>query len=408
MKNKLVMNTAMLYVMNIAKLVFPFLTLPYLTRVLSVEGYAVVSYVKSVMQYMQLTVDFGFLLSATTAIVKASGDRKQIGSIVSNTILAKLLLSGVSLAALLAMTASIELLREHVVFVLLSFVTVALSSFLVDYLFRGLEQMQEITARFVLMKGISTALTFLVVRSDADLLWIPVLDILGTLASLVLVWIRVGRYELRFSRPRLAVAWASIKESFLYFLSDIATTAFMALNTLLIGILLPVEQVALWSVALQIVSAVQLMFNPITSGIYPEMVRSKSKRLLKKVCLLCLPVLILGCAALYVLSDLAVLIVAGEKYLEAVPVLQMLIPMLMISFPTILLGWPALGALGRVKETTTTTVISALVQCLGLVALMAVGRFTIVNICILRGITEFVQLAARGWYCFRFRKEFQP
>ena len=55
-KNKLVMNTAMLYIMNIAKLVFPFMTLPYLTRVLSVEGYAVVSYVKSVMQYMQLTV----------------------------------------------------------------------------------------------------------------------------------------------------------------------------------------------------------------------------------------------------------------------------------------------------------------------------------------------------------------
>lgn len=398
----------MLYLMNIAKLVFPFLTLPYLTRVLSVEGYAVVSYVKSVMQYMQLTVDFGFLLSATTAIVNASGDRKQIGTVVSNTILAKLMLSCAALAVLMAMTASIELLRENVPFVLLSFVTVALSSFLVDYLFRGLEQMQEITLRFVTMKGIATALTFVFVRSDGDLLWIPVLDILGTVISLVLVWVRVGRYQLVFSRPKLAAAWASLRDSFLYFLSDIATTAFMALNTLLIGILLPVEQVALWSVALQIVSAVQLMFNPVTSGIYPEMVRSRSRGLLKKVSLLCLPVLILGCTALYFLSDLAVLIVAGEKYLEAAPVLRMLIPMLLISFPTILLGWPALGALGRVKETTTTTVVSALVQCMGLVVLMALGRFTIVNICILRGVTEFVQLAARGWYCFRFRKEFQP
>jgi PST family polysaccharide transporter len=37
-KNKLVVNTAMLYIMNIAKLIFPFVTLPYLTRVLSVEG----------------------------------------------------------------------------------------------------------------------------------------------------------------------------------------------------------------------------------------------------------------------------------------------------------------------------------------------------------------------------------
>jgi PST family polysaccharide transporter len=138
LKNKLVINTAMLYIMNIAKLVFPFLTLPYLTRVLSVEGYAMVSYVKSVMQYMQLTVDFGFMLSATTAIVAACGDRKKIGSIVSHTILAKLLLCAAALAVLAGMTASIDLLRQNGMYVFLSFVTVALSAFLVDYLFRGL------------------------------------------------------------------------------------------------------------------------------------------------------------------------------------------------------------------------------------------------------------------------------
>ena len=34
--------------MSIAKIVFPLLTLPYLTRVLSVESYGVVSYVKAV------------------------------------------------------------------------------------------------------------------------------------------------------------------------------------------------------------------------------------------------------------------------------------------------------------------------------------------------------------------------
>ena len=49
----------MLYGMNIAKLVFPLLTLPYLTRVLSVQSYAAVAYTKSVMSYMQILVDFG-------------------------------------------------------------------------------------------------------------------------------------------------------------------------------------------------------------------------------------------------------------------------------------------------------------------------------------------------------------
>ena len=155
----------MLYVMNVAKLVFPFVTLPYLTRVLSVEGYAMVSYVKSVMQYMQLLMDFGFMLSATTAIVSAEGDGKKLGSIVSTPILAQLPLRGAALIILAVMTAAIDLLRQNTAYVLLSFVTVALSAFLVDYLFRGLEQMQEITIRFVTMKGIATALTFFLPRS---------------------------------------------------------------------------------------------------------------------------------------------------------------------------------------------------------------------------------------------------
>ena len=68
----------MLYGMSIAKIVFPLLTLPYLTRVLSVESYGVVSYVKAVMQYMQLVVDFGFMLSGTKDIVNANNDHEKL------------------------------------------------------------------------------------------------------------------------------------------------------------------------------------------------------------------------------------------------------------------------------------------------------------------------------------------
>ena len=61
---KIVNNTIMLMIFNIAKIIFPFITLPYLTRVLSTEAYGTVAYVKTVMTYMQIVVDFGFVLSA--------------------------------------------------------------------------------------------------------------------------------------------------------------------------------------------------------------------------------------------------------------------------------------------------------------------------------------------------------
>ena len=64
----------MLYIMSIAKLLFPLITLPYLTRILTEETYGFVSYVKSCMVYIQLIVDFGFILSSVKDIVKANGD----------------------------------------------------------------------------------------------------------------------------------------------------------------------------------------------------------------------------------------------------------------------------------------------------------------------------------------------
>ena len=79
MNNKVsnvVNNTAMLYIMSIAKLIFPLLTFPYLTRVLSEDAYGFVSYTKTCMNYMQLIIDFGFILSSVKDIVNANGDKK--------------------------------------------------------------------------------------------------------------------------------------------------------------------------------------------------------------------------------------------------------------------------------------------------------------------------------------------
>ena len=93
-KSKLIIkNTSMLLLLNIAKLIFPFVTLPYLTRVLSTEGYGIVSYVKAVMSYMQVIIDFGFMLSATKQIVEVKNNKEEIGKIVGTNIAAKILLT---------------------------------------------------------------------------------------------------------------------------------------------------------------------------------------------------------------------------------------------------------------------------------------------------------------------------
>lgn len=405
-KNRLIKNTAMLYIMNIAKLIFPLLTLPYLTRVLSVDSYAVVVYVKSVMTYAQLIIDFGFILSATKDIVKADYDKEEIGVITGNVILGKAILSGISFLVLIVMTASIKLLRQNILYTLLSFFYVLFSIFIVDFLFQGLEKMHVITIRYLISKGITTILTFLLIKNDNQLLLIPVLEIVGNFIAIIWVSLEIKKLNIKLRVSSATKIFAQLKDSSVYFLSNMASTAFGALNTVMVGIILSAEDIAFWGVAMQLVNAVQALYTPVTNSVYPHMIREKSLILIKKVLLIFMPLIIVGCLIIYFGSDIILWIVGGEQYIGVAYLLRSFIPLLFISFPTILFGWPVLGAIGKTKETTITTILTAIVQILGLIILALINKFTLINLVTLRTLTELLMCILRISYCYKYRGVF--
>ncbi|WP_054680362.1 oligosaccharide flippase family protein [Lacticaseibacillus sharpeae] len=244
MKNKVVINTIALYGMNFAKILFPLATLPYLTRVLSLDGYGLVVYVKAIMQYFQLFIDFGFILSGTRDIVIAKKNRANINYVVSRVFFANLILVTIAAVALAIIVETSEMLRTNALFVVLSFVNIALTILLFDYIFRGFEKMHVLTSRFVLMKVISTLLTFIFIKSDADILLIPIIDILGSLVAIFFVILQLKKLQIKIIAVPIKKAIQSLKDSAVFFVSNMATAAFTALDTVVIGAVLSTKDVA--------------------------------------------------------------------------------------------------------------------------------------------------------------------
>ena len=108
---------------------------------------------------------------------------------------------------------------------------------------------------------------------------------------------------------------------------------------------------------------------------------------------------------MYWLAGLAVQIIAGDEFLAAVPVLQCLIPVLLFSFIAQMFGFPLLGALGRQKQTSFTTLIAAAAQVLGLIILIIFDQFTLVSLCVLRNITEVILMVLRIYFVCAFLQE---
>ena len=96
----------------------------------------------------------------------------------------------------------------------------------------------------------------------------------------------------------------------------------------------------------------------------------------------------------------------SEKYSGALTVFRWMLPLLIISFPSMLFGWPCLGAINKQKQVTISTVASALVQVIILLLLIFVDKFTLVGIAMARIVSEFVLLTIRLIYCYMYRKEF--
>ena len=399
-------NGVMLMIFQIAKIVFPFVTLPYLTRIFTTDTYGTVTYTKTIMNYMQIFVDFGFVLSATKDIVNCKGDNKKIGTISGDTLMARIILGLFGFVVTGILCLCLPILRANILFVMLSYSVVFLSVFLMDFLFRGLEIMHVITIRFILMKTISTVLTFFLIKDDSQILLIPILDIISSLAAIGLVFIEIKKRNIKLRITKLSSIVAKIKDSFIYFISSAASTSLNALSTIIIGIYGSATDVAHWGLAMQIIGTITALYNPFCDSIYPEMVRSKKLSLVTKTVKMFLPVVIVGCIASYFASGLIFKILGGEKYLEAIPIFRLLIPVLFFGFLSMLYGWPTLGAINKHKTATATTIISALFNLVLLLVLPIFGLFTLANVAILRVVSELLMFALRFGSMLKNRRLF--
>ncbi|MEY8677303.1 oligosaccharide flippase family protein [Granulimonas faecalis] len=404
----LVKNTVYLYLLTAAKIVGPLITLPYLTRVLSVPSYGLVAYVRAYSTYMQLLLDFGFLLSATKAIALASGDCTVIGRIVGNTIAEKGLLA-VACVFITAMAIPfVSLLAANPLYVWIALLSCTASILILDFLYRGIERMEFVAIPVVVSKVVVVVATLLFIHGDEDLLLIPLFDLVGNLVAgtISIAYLRGRKIRVLFSGVR---RWfADLRESLVYFVSNFSTTFFGALTTLVAGVVFDVDQVAYWSLCMTFVTAAKSLYSPISNSLYPYMVVEGDLGIVNRVAKLSAVPAVICVGTLMLWGHELVTFVAGPEYGVSAVILQWMIPVFLCSYYSMIYGWPVLGAIGLEKETTFTTLFAAAIQVILIVAFYCTGTLTVFTLAATCGVSEAVLLLLRlgllGKHIDKFKK----
>lgn len=391
-------NLFYLYVLTITKLLIPIAIMPYLSRVLSTEQYSIYSQVRACVTFINLFMDYGFIYTATKEISQYADDNKRICNIMSEITGAKLVLFAMILLFTALMLTFTKNFRGYTLYVLLTILAAGLINMLPDFLFRGLENMKLLSDRFLISKLITTALLLVMVKSEADFLYIAFLEMLCSVLALYITCRRLKKDGIVIERKHLfGRTFKRLKEGFSVFLTTVAPSAYGALNTLFVGTLLPAVDVVYWSISWSVISAGMNMYLPIVSAIFPRTVKDKNFRVIKKMLNFCIPVLLLICGAVIMLSDKTMLILGGTQYIKGKYTLMLLTPVLLFSFPGILVGFPVFGAVGSENKLRDIVVFSAVFHVAGLAAMRIFGRVTIVNVCLLRCATELFSTVLKLW-----------
>lgn len=387
------------YGLQVLKYLFPLLLVPYLTRVLGTEGYAVYAYVLSFMGVIQTIADFGFTLSGTKGVVESAHDDKAVSRLVGNITVARLILIALLLISVLLIVPFIPILSENVLYVVLAYIAVSLRSLLPDFVFQGYEQMGPLTTRYCASKGLMVVLTLLAVHSVDDLIFVALADIAGGVVGLVWSFVAMRRmFGVFAARPSLKQSLIELRRSAVYCVSNVSSSLFSGFTTLIIGLAITNRSdVAFWSLTLTTVNAVQALYTPITNSLYPHMLNNRDFAFAKRLALLAFPALVVGTITYCVLADSIMLVLGGPEYVGGAHVMRMICPVFLFSFYGILIGWPVLGAMGYVNELTLSTLITGIVNVFVLLSLYLLGAATIDSICVVRWATDALLLVTRGF-----------
>ena len=408
-KKVLLQNTFMLYLLTFSNYFLSLIVVPYETRVLGPAVYGALGAATAIMVYFQLVIDFGFLLSGTQEVARSRDDKKEVSRIFTATTLAKILLIVLSLVVLLLLCQLIPAWRSERKLYLLFFCSTAINSLIPDYLYRGLEKMSAITVRTVCIKAFFTLGIVLFLKTPEDVWMVPAINAAGCLVALVLTLLHLSRkLDIHFTAPDWAEAVRCLKRSSVFFYSRIATTAYSALNTVILDLLSASgATVGYYSSADRLITTGKNALSPISDSLYPYMVKNRDFKLIRKILLVFEPLIILFCIAVFIWAEPLCVLFFGAKFGPAAHVLRAMLPVGIFTLPSYILGFPTLTAMGLPEHANYSVVFGSAIHIVNLAILYFSGHMNMVTLGCAVSVAEALILGYRIVVVFRHRSAFQ-
>lgn len=222
---------------SVLSLLVPFITSPYISRVLGPENLGIQSYYSSIVNYFVLFASFGFATFGIQFISTAQTDKAERSKRFFSIMVAK---SGFGLVTIAIYLCTIFPLFQSDKQALMLFSIFSLNIFAaaIDpvFYFQGKENFVSVSIRNMIVRIISVVLIFLLVKTENDLPAYVAINCGSQFVSAFILYFGLIRGEISFTKPNKNDLTFVTRKAFGYFIPTVAITLFTSLNATLLGL----------------------------------------------------------------------------------------------------------------------------------------------------------------------------
>lgn len=363
-KMNMVMNT----ILTMSSFLFPLITFPYISRILSPVGTGKISFATSVITYFSMFAQLGIPTYGIRACAKVRDDKEELSRVTQEIMIINLVTCVISYIALYVSIMFVPKFQEEPKLLKIVSITILLSALGVEWLYKALEEYTYITMRSIAFKLIALVSMFLLIHKEGDYVIYAGITIIASVGSNLMNFINLrkmiilkpmGHYN--FKRH--------LKMIFVFFAMSVATTVYTNLDNIMLGFITTDEQVGFYAAAVKIknltisvVTSASAVLLPRASYYVDKGYMDELYKIARKT-MNCTILLALSCALYFVLyAREGIMLLSGIKYAGAIIPMQIIMPTLLFIGITNVLGIQILVPIGQEKQVLYSEIAGAVVD----------------------------------------------
>lgn len=367
MNNSLVKNSLYNILYKVISVLYPLVTVTYVSHILMSERMGMVNYAQNIVSYFAIVAALGIPTYGIRETSIRRSNKEELSNNFWELFTINAISTTISLVVYIVLIIFVDRFRGLLILYIVAGIQIVFNYLNVDWFYQGIEEYKYISIRSIVVKLIALIVLPILVRTSKDYINYALIYCLAIGGNNVFNIIRIRKY---IKKPSQKLELAKhMKPISILLVVSIAVEIYAMIDTTMIGVFCDDSTVGCYSNAMKLTRMVTTSAAAIGAVLFPRLSlvflnndQAHFNELINTGIKIMLMFAIPAAVGLILLREDIILILFGDSFIGAIPILSILSIMIPIVVCNTLLGGQVLVTLGRENKYMISVVLASIVN----------------------------------------------